>query len=200
MNRKVMLSLLPMALLAMAAVANAQQIFDPTQITLRHDFETDPPNAPPPGPFTLGSVTFSESSTGSGGPGWRLISVWAGFGRQLTDNAGISKITLAFNTPMFKVGMDVGIFGNSGRYDVAFMNGNTVVGTVSGTGSGVDSHFFAGWMSGGGITGVIITEPSGENGLVGGIDNVRYDVVPEPATMIALGAGIAGLIARRRRK
>ena len=30
--------------------------------------------------------------------------------------------------------------------------------------------------------------------------NVNYDVVPEPATMIALGAGLAALAARRRRK
>lgn len=189
-----------LALLTLAAVlppAHAQQIFDPNAITLRHDFNTQPPNAPPPGPFSLGDATFSEASFGSGSPGWRLISVWPGFGRQLTDNAGISDITIAFAQPMLLAGLHVGI-GNA-TYNVDFFSGNTLVGSVRGTVTGVDGNFFAGWMHAGGITRIRITEPSGENGLVGGIDDVRYDVVPEPTTMAVLAVAGAFLIRRRRK-
>jgi hypothetical protein len=183
--------------LAVAVSAGAQQINNPNLITLRHDFETDPPSAPPVGPFTLGAATFSEASTGTGGPGWRLISVWTGFGRQLTDNAGISDITVAFNAPMLMVGLDVGI--GPGSYQVDFLNGNTVVGSVSGNTPTNGDHFFAGWQHAAGITSVHITEPSGENGFVGGLDNVRYDAVPEPASIAALGLGAMALIRRRKR-
>lgn len=181
--------------LALVQVAGAQQINDPNQITLRHNFETG--NVPPPGPFTLGNATFSESSTGTGGPGWRYISVWSGFGRQLTDNAGISDIRINFDTAMMKVGMDVGI--GDATYLVEFFNGNTIVGAVRGATVGVDSHFFAGWQHNAGITSVRITEPSGENGRVGGIDDVRYDPVPEPATMTVMAVAGAFMAARRRR-
>jgi hypothetical protein len=177
--------------------AFSQQIFDPNLITLRHDFDTLPPSAPPPGPFSLGIATFSESSTGTGGPGWRLITVWPGLGRQLTDNAGISNILVSFSAPQLRVGMNVGI-GNA-TYQVQFFNGASVVGTVSQAVVGTAANFFAGWQNAGGITSVRITEPTGENGLVGGIDNVRYTTVPEPATLAALGLGLVALLRRRKK-
>jgi len=181
---------------AVCSVAEAGQIFDPTLITLRHDFETDPPSAPPPGPFTLGSVTFSETSSGTGGPGWRLISVWPGFGRQLTDNAAISDILLEFDEPMLRAGFDVGI--GDATFTVEFYNGGDLLGSVTDSVVGVDGHFFAGWEDAGGITSIRIIEPSGENGRVGGIDNVRYDYIPAPGALALIG--IAGLGLRRRRR
>lgn len=44
----------------------------------------------------------------------------------------------------------------------------------------------------------ILDDPQLENGI--GWDNFSYEVVPEPCTMLALAAGVAGLVARRRRK
>lgn len=43
----------------------------------------------------------------------------------------------------------------------------------------------------------ILDDVSKENGI--GWDNFSFNVVPEPVSMLALGAGIAGLVARRRR-
>lgn len=42
--------------------------------------------------------------------------------------------------------------------------------------------------------------PSGANSNYIGIDNVAYTAVPEPATMAALGLGVAAMIRRRNRK
>lgn len=182
--------------LATAVAGTAQRIDDPNQVTLRHDFESG--DVPPPGPFTLGDATFSEFSTGSGSPGWRYISVWPGFGRQLTDNAGISDIRIEFAQPMAKVGLDVGI--GAATYMVEFLRLGAVVGQVPLTVEGVENHLFAGWRHDAGIDAVRILEHSGENGLVGGIDDVRYDPVPEPATLSVLAVAGAYWAIRRRPK
>lgn len=44
----------------------------------------------------------------------------------------------------------------------------------------------------------ILDDPQLENGI--GWDNFSFEVVPEPCTMLALAAGVAGLAARRRKK
>lgn len=180
-----------------AGFATADVIDDPSLITLRHDFESDPPSAPPPGPFTLGNATFSEASSGTGGPGWRLLDGFFNGTRILTDNAGITDMTISFDTPMVRAGLLVGI--GPGTYDVHFLDASGgIVGTVTGTVPSTTDSFFAGWEHGGGIVAIHVLEPSGENGLVGGIDDVRYDYVPAPGAMALLGlAGLTGL--RRRR-
>lgn len=51
---------------------------------------------------------------------------------------------------------------------------------------------------------VVTSFDNGEVGTyeaaIGGVDKVRLGIVPEPGTMVALGAGLAALAARRRRK
>lgn len=183
------------AICGLCAAASAQQIFDPNLITLQHDFEGF--GAPPPGPFTLGNATFSEASTGSGGPGWRVLSGFFNGSDTLTDNAGISDITIDFDTPMGAAGLLVGI--GPGTYDVSFYDmGGGLLGTVSGSVVDVTESFFAGWGHAGGIGSIRILEPTGDNARVGGIDDVRYDIVPAPGSLALLG--LAGFAAARRRR
>ncbi len=179
---------------ALTVVASAQQINDPDAITLQHDFEGF--QAPPPGPFTLGNATFSEQSSGSGGPGWRVLGGFFNGTDTLTDNAGISDITIDFDTAMAQAGLLVGI--GPGDYTVDFLRDNNVVGTVNISVVDVTESAFAGWGDAGGIDAIRVTEPSGDNGRVGGIDDVRYDVIPAPGTMALLGLG--GLVGMRRRR
>jgi hypothetical protein len=56
---------------------------------------------------------------------------------------------------------------------------------------------FYGWVNPGGISRITITH-SGGGGIE--VDHIQYGAVPEPATMAAIGLGMAGMIARRRRK
>lgn len=65
--------------------------------------------------------------------------------------------------------------------------------TVAGLGGPVDGRFaFRYFVEGGG--------PSGNNSDYIGIDAAEYTVVPEPATLAALGLGAAALLRRRNKK
>ncbi len=143
-------------------------------------FETLP-GVPPPGPFTLDTVTFSEFSTGSGSPGWRLLNIIAAFPPpQLTDNAGISLIRLDFSSSVNRVGMVVGIsdpFQSPTDYEVRFFNNAlTLIETVP-ISVVDDTGKFAGIESTELISRVEIVETTGGNSRVGVIDDVRFELV-----------------------
>jgi len=154
-------------------------------------FETLP-GVPPPGPFSIGDVTFSEFSSGSGAPGWRLLTGFLGTpDPQLTDNAGISLIRLDFSTPVDRVGMVVGISDTSPAatdYDVRFFNNALIlIETVPISVVANPEGKFAGIESAELISRVEIVETSGENGHVGGVDSVRFELVsPVGGTMIPI--------------
>jgi hypothetical protein len=153
---------------------------------------------PTPGSFSFGGMTFSESSTGGGSSGWRLI-----YDSTLTDNAGITNMQIDFDTAWKKVGLDVGFFPTNGpatTFDVSFFDTTLdLLGTVTVSGIG---GLFAGWADSAGISRIVLVETSGDNGHVGGVDNIRFEnasAVPIPAAAYLFASGL-GLLGWFRRK
>lgn len=161
--------------------------------------------APATGPFTLGVATFSESSTGSGGPGWRWLSPGTSGNTSwlLTDNAGISDITVDFASSYDRVGFYVAV--GTATYKVDFFDGATLLGSEVVALSGLTSQFVGFENLAGGVSRAVIHETSGDNGRVGGLWNVHYEgvaggTVPEPATMGLALFALAGAAAARRNR
>jgi hypothetical protein len=150
----------------------------------------------PTGNFSFGGINFSNTSGGSGSPGWRNLTEYnLGF----TDNSGNTNIVLELNNAYGKVGLN--LYVNS-TYTVSFFNGNEMLGSLTKL---VDGTAFAGWQNAAGISRIEITEPGGDNFMVGGFNNIRMEAnaanaVPEPGGLALLGLGLAGFALSRRRK
>ena len=130
-----------------------------------------------------------------------------GFGFGTTAPAGL---TATFATGASAVGTDIwSIFPDSQSFDVFVMLGDASVHPflVSTPPGGPDNRGFVGFTSDVPIVGLRF-EPKGvgtEGGVGGGgpyvdLDNFAFQAVPEPGSLLLLGAGLAGLARTRKRR
>jgi hypothetical protein len=117
-------------------------------------------------------------------------------GMAAQDFRRASAIGFAFRAPVHRAGLLVAP-ANGAVFSLTALDVNGVeLETVLGTGA---SAVFLGIERIEGIAGLRLTEASGPNGSVTVFDDVRYEHLPEPWSCLALGLGVLGLSARRRR-
>jgi hypothetical protein len=122
-----------------------------------------------------------------------------------TFNGGIA---ILFSIDQFGVGFDGGFFNAVASTAItAFARDGSLIGSVSNTVTGVE---FLGLVTDdqtASIAGVFLdlvgSEPAGfaiDNIRFGGVDDIDVEDVPEPATILIMALGLAGLVVSRKTK
>lgn len=138
---------------------------------------------------SIANVTNSSGALGGSTP----------IGLQAMAAAENQLYTLSFASPVDYIGllhMDLNTLGIT----VTYTDNSTTTHTVAGSGgSQGNTAVFVGIYRNDkpGIQSIVLDGNGGDNEW--GVDNIEYGAVPEPATMVAVAAGILGLARRRRR-
>jgi hypothetical protein len=154
-----------------------------------------------PGGGPINTLTYSSVSGGTFQ--FRVISNFSPFGTSALYNQGSGAVTLDFAAPVSEFGFQAQNFNaGSTTFFLQAFDGLTPLGTFSATGSTV----FLGLRSdAANITRILISSVG--NNFAVGETHISYTPstpsgVPEPATFMLLGSGLAGaaILRRRRRK
>ena len=152
--------------------------------------------------FSTGSVLAGIVIANSGAASGGLALTGDGFGGSATKAIFANVFNDTLNVSLSAsnaVGFDLrSIFSNS-TITVSLFDGATALGSfdINATPAGT---FFGAINTSGNITQINL---SSQTNQAEGVDNVAFGrtaAVPEPATLVLLGSGITGLVARRRRQ
>lgn len=127
----------------------------------------------------------------------------ASLGIAMNDNAEITEMTMAFSTPVNRVGLLLST-GMSTFELTALGDDLGALGSVTVTMPGAGEAVFAGVEFDQNISQIVITEPGNNNGSITLMDDLRFEAtgqsVPDSAsTMLLLSSGLLGLAAFRRK-
>ena len=189
-------------LVGMVGLANATLITDPTQLTdpsVDINFDTTFPASIP-------NVTITGISAGYiNSAGYSAPITYPSYVSGNTYRVDPGTLAINFSTPVFEVGFGLWdpSFQGTG-FEVFDINGISLTGGFVQAPTGLTGGSFATYLgvheTSNVISQVIITAANGD--LVG-LDNISFSSaapVPEPATMLLFGTGLAGLVGTRIRR
>lgn len=145
--------------------------------------------------FDYATATDMLAST-DGGSGYQAsdMNMLHSFGGWLGED-GDPVITLTFSSAIQSISCLVMGIGEAQYTRLIARSGGLDVATATATAAGGSRQTLS-------LNGLNVTEIQITPGYFGdwvGIDNIQYELVPEPATMVALGLGAAAMLRRRRK-
>lgn len=151
-----------------------------------------------------GQGTVNQVGSGQGlhiTTGWSFFyQIFPHGGEVFMGGAGVN-YEYIFNTPALRFGGYFGTNADVPDATVTFFdtNGNQIGGPVTAS-APLGQWAWNGWQTNGpGIKRVRVIANNGWGGFIMN-DDMEYDPIPEPATLLALSAGMAALAARSRRR
>jgi hypothetical protein len=158
---------------------------------------------------TIGNATFTGNQVG-----FFVDSTLVADGAYHTSDyleweGGAKQLTVTFASPVTAFGVDIGTFYGDTNDTITITASNISIGFTT----SLNSYAFFGLTSGTPFSSVVFTDTGGgptstlHAGFYPAIDNLSYqlaatasDPIPEPATLLLLGTGLAGVVRTRRRR